>query len=89
VDGLARDAGGGRHGRRIRIVPIAEVSYNTRVMTTTAAPAPADLVADACRLIERTDDRVPTVAELAAELDVSPDGLRRAIGRVLGVTPRQ
>jgi AraC family transcriptional regulator of adaptative response/methylated-DNA-[protein]-cysteine methyltransferase len=47
------------------------------------------LVTDACRLIEATDDRVPTAPELAAALDVSPDQLRRAFTRVLGVTPRQ
>jgi AraC family transcriptional regulator of adaptative response/methylated-DNA-[protein]-cysteine methyltransferase len=47
------------------------------------------LVTDACRLIEATDDRVPTAPELAAALDVSPDQLRRAFTQVLGVTPRQ
>jgi AraC family transcriptional regulator of adaptative response/methylated-DNA-[protein]-cysteine methyltransferase len=47
------------------------------------------LVTDACRLIEATDDRVPTTAELARALDVSTDALRRAFSRVLGVTPRQ
>jgi AraC family transcriptional regulator of adaptative response/methylated-DNA-[protein]-cysteine methyltransferase len=47
------------------------------------------LVTDACRLIEATDDRVPTTTELARALDVSTDALRRAFSRVLGVTPRQ
>ena len=47
------------------------------------------LVTEACRLIEATDDRVPTAPELARALDVSPDQLRRAFARVLGVTPRQ
>jgi AraC family transcriptional regulator of adaptative response/methylated-DNA-[protein]-cysteine methyltransferase len=47
------------------------------------------LVTDACRLIEATEDRVPSAPELAAALDVSPDQLRRAFARVLGVTPRQ
>jgi AraC family transcriptional regulator, regulatory protein of adaptative response / methylated-DNA-[protein]-cysteine methyltransferase len=47
------------------------------------------LVTEACRLIEATDDRVPTVPELARALDVSADQLRRAFTRVLGVTPRQ
>ena len=47
------------------------------------------LVTEACRLIEATDDRVPTVPELARALDVSADHLRRAFTRVLGVTPRQ
>ena len=62
-----------------------------RAMTTTAAPtdASADLVEAACRLIDATDDRVPPVAELADALAVSPDVLRRAFSRVLGVTPRQ
>lgn len=60
--------------------------------TTTRRDAPTEateLVEAACRFIERTDDRVPTVAELADALDCSPDGLRRAFSRVLGVTPRQ
>jgi AraC family transcriptional regulator of adaptative response/methylated-DNA-[protein]-cysteine methyltransferase len=47
------------------------------------------LVTQACRLIEATDDRVPTAPELADALDVSTDQLRRAFTRVLGVTPRQ
>ncbi len=47
------------------------------------------LVTDACRLIEATDDRVPGAPELARALAVSPDQLRRAFTRVLGVTPRQ
>jgi len=47
------------------------------------------LVTDACRLIEATDDRVPTAPELARALDVSTDALRRAFRQVLGVTPRQ
>jgi len=47
------------------------------------------LVTDACRLIEATDDRVPTAPELAHALDVSTDALRRAFRQVLGVTPRQ
>ena len=48
-----------------------------------------ELVEAACRLIQETDDRVPTVAELAEALTVSPDVLRRAFSRVLWVTPRQ
>jgi len=63
-------------------------------MTTTTTPnaAPSEtteLVGAACRRIAATDDRVPTVAELAEDLSVSPDVLRRAFSRVLGVTPRQ
>jgi AraC family transcriptional regulator of adaptative response/methylated-DNA-[protein]-cysteine methyltransferase len=60
-----------------------------RVGEAAQPPTSTDLVADACRLIDATDDRVPTVAELAAAVGVSPDGLRRAFSRVLGVTPRQ
>ncbi len=52
-------------------------------------PMPTTLVAEACRLIEATDDRIPTAPELARALDVSPDQLRRAFTRTLGVTPRQ
>lgn len=47
------------------------------------------LVTEACRLLESSDDRVPTAPELAAALDVTPDQLRRAFHHVLGVTPRQ
>jgi len=63
-------------------------------MTTTttrpdACSEASTLVEAACRRIAATDDRVPTVAEVAGDLDVSPDVLRRAFSRVLGVTPRQ
>lgn len=68
-------------------------SYNKGMTATTdSPPAPVeltDLVGAACRRIDATDDRVPTVAELADEVGVSPDVLRRAFARVLGVTPRQ
>jgi AraC family transcriptional regulator, regulatory protein of adaptative response / methylated-DNA-[protein]-cysteine methyltransferase len=49
----------------------------------------SELVEAVCRRIQETDDRVPTVAELAEALEVSPDVLRKAFSRVLGVTPRQ
>jgi len=75
------------------------LSYKGGVTTTivpieTSNDAPADaqgraLVEDACTRIAGIDDRIPTTAEVAAELDVSPDALRRAFVRVLGVTPRQ
>ena len=58
-------------------------------MTTASPLAPEDMVTSACRVIDATDDRVPTVAELADAVGVSPDALRRAFSRVLGVTPRQ
>lgn len=87
MDGVAR----GR--RRKRIVSPHRVSYNGDMTMTSASPAaPADLtdlVESACRQIDATDDRVPTVGELADGLGVSPDALRRAFARVLGVTPRQ
>lgn len=57
--------------------------------TPTSSIGVPDLVAAACRLIADEDERVPTVAELAEALDVSPDALRRAFSRHLGVTPRQ
>jgi AraC family transcriptional regulator of adaptative response/methylated-DNA-[protein]-cysteine methyltransferase len=50
---------------------------------------PTTLVTEACRLMEATDDRVPSAPELARALAVSPDQLRRAFTRTLGVTPRQ
>ncbi len=50
---------------------------------------PTTLVTQACRLIEATDDRVPSAPELARALAVSPDQLRRAFTQALGVTPRQ
>lgn len=65
-------------------------SYNRGMTITTASPlAPEDVVTGACRVIDATDDRVPTVAELADAVGVSPDTLRRSFSRVLGVTPRQ
>lgn len=68
-------------------------SYNGGV-TTTVAPTTSPtglraLVEDACDRIAAIDDRIPTTAEIADGLDVSPDSLRRAFVRVLGVTPRQ
>ena len=69
-------------------------SYNGGV-TTTLAPTPrsesdaAEVVTTACDRIAAIDDRIPTTAEIAAGLGVSPDALRRAFVRVLGVTPRQ
>ena len=57
------------------------MAYITGMATT--------LVTEACRLIQATDDRVPTAPELARALDVTPDALRRAFRQVLGVTPRQ
>lgn len=70
-----------------------EVPYNGGMTTTeTRRDAPADqseLVESACRLIQQTDDRVPTVAELADALEATPDVLRKSFSRVLGVTPRQ
>ena len=68
-------------------------------MTTTAAPttrpaaATGECVADACRWIEArvadgTDGAV-VLADVAAAVGASPDTLRRAFVRALGVTPRQ
>ena len=81
--------------RRKRIAVSGTPSYNSG-MTTTLSPidAPTDprgraLVEDACARIAAIDDRIPTTAEVASELRVSPDALRRAFVRVLGVTPRQ
>ena len=67
--------------RRKRIAVPPAMSYISGMANT--------LVTDACRLIEATDDRVPTAPELARALDVSTDALRRAFRQVLGVTPRQ
>jgi AraC family transcriptional regulator, regulatory protein of adaptative response / methylated-DNA-[protein]-cysteine methyltransferase len=67
--------------RRKRIAVPTGMAYISGMANT--------LVTDACRLIEATDDRVPTAPELARALDVSTDALRRAFRQVLGVTPRQ
>jgi AraC family transcriptional regulator, regulatory protein of adaptative response / methylated-DNA-[protein]-cysteine methyltransferase len=67
--------------RRKRIAVPPAMAYISAMANT--------LVTDACRLIEATDDRVPTAPELARALDVSTDALRRAFRQVLGVTPRQ
>jgi AraC family transcriptional regulator of adaptative response/methylated-DNA-[protein]-cysteine methyltransferase len=70
-----------RNSRRKRIAVPPAMAYISGMANT--------LVTDACRLIEATDDRVPTAPELARALDVSTDALRRAFRQVLGVTPRQ
>jgi AraC family transcriptional regulator of adaptative response/methylated-DNA-[protein]-cysteine methyltransferase len=49
----------------------------------------SDRVAAACRLLAACDDGVPALAEVAAQIGVSPDALRRAFVRKLGVTPRK
>jgi AraC family transcriptional regulator, regulatory protein of adaptative response / methylated-DNA-[protein]-cysteine methyltransferase len=67
--------------RRKRIAVPPAMAYISGMANT--------LVTDACRLIQATDDRVPTAPELARALDVSTDALRRAFRQVLGVTPRQ
>jgi AraC family transcriptional regulator of adaptative response/methylated-DNA-[protein]-cysteine methyltransferase len=56
-----------------------------------ALPATRDreLVEAACRHLDDADDRVPTLHELARTLRASPDSLRGAFRRLLGVTPRQ
>jgi AraC family transcriptional regulator of adaptative response/methylated-DNA-[protein]-cysteine methyltransferase len=59
-------------------------------MTTTD---PGDTVAEACRFLEArvadgVDGAVP-LADVAAAVGASPDALRRAFVRTLGVTPRQ
>ena len=48
-----------------------------------------EVVGAACRLLEASDERALTAAELAEALDVSTDVLRRSFRRVLDVTPRQ
>ena len=63
-------------------------------MTTTNATGPvADTVADACRFLEtRVADGsggVVPLADVASAVGTSPDALRRAFVRTLGVTPRQ
>jgi AraC family transcriptional regulator of adaptative response/methylated-DNA-[protein]-cysteine methyltransferase len=59
-------------------------------MTTTDA---RDAVADACRFLERRlaegPDGVVPLADVADAVGTSPDALRRAFVRTLGVTPRQ
>jgi len=61
--------------------------------TTNRADPAADTVADACRFLEARvadgpDGAVP-LADVAAAVGTSPDALRRAFTRTLGVTPRQ
>lgn len=60
--------------------------------TMTKQTAPRDrvaLVTAACRRIEEARDGPPALAFLAAELDTTPDRLRRAFEHVLGLTPHQ
>ncbi|HZP29396.1 MAG TPA: methylated-DNA--[protein]-cysteine S-methyltransferase [Acidimicrobiia bacterium] len=57
--------------------------------TTTGTDEWSERVATACRLLEGCDDGVPQLADVAAQVGVSPDALRRAFVRKLGVTPRK
>ena len=61
--------------------------------TTNSTDAATHTVADACRFLEArvadgTDGVVP-LADVATAVGTSPDALRRAFVRTLGVTPRQ
>src|SRR4051794_41710897 len=61
--------------------------------TTNGTDAATDTVADACRFLETrmadgADGAVP-LADVATAVGSSPDSLRRAFVRTLGVTPRQ
>jgi AraC family transcriptional regulator of adaptative response/methylated-DNA-[protein]-cysteine methyltransferase len=58
-------------------------------MATTDTDEWSDRVATACRLLATCDDGVPALADVAAQVGVSPDALRRAFVRKLGVTPRK
>ncbi|NNL84496.1 MAG: bifunctional DNA-binding transcriptional regulator/O6-methylguanine-DNA methyltransferase Ada [Myxococcales bacterium] len=48
-----------------------------------------DKVVAACRYIEAQRDRVPTLAELGAQVGLSATHLQRVFKRTLGVSPRQ
>lgn len=51
------------------------------------APNPArDKVLAACRYIEECD-RIPTLAELSAEVEMSPSHLQRVFKQIVGITP--
>jgi len=60
----------------------------TRPMTTETDEW-SERIATACRLLADCDEGVPALADVAAEIGVSPDALRRAFVRKLGVTPRK
>lgn len=52
------------------------------------APNPArDKVIAACRYIEAQWDRIPTLAELGAQVEMSPSHLQRVFKQIVGVTP--
>ena len=57
--------------------------------TNTETDEWSERVATACRLLGSCDDGVPALADVAAQVGVSPDALRRAFVRKLGVTPRK
>jgi AraC family transcriptional regulator, regulatory protein of adaptative response / methylated-DNA-[protein]-cysteine methyltransferase len=62
----------------------------TNPMTNRADDAQwKERVETACRLLEANDEGVPALADVAADVGVSPDALRRAFVRLLGVTPRK
>lgn len=48
-----------------------------------------ELARRACRMIDGHPDGIPTLAELGAELAVSPHHLQRTFKRVMGISPRQ
>lgn len=48
-----------------------------------------ELIAAICRYLEQPHERIPTLAELAAQFHLSPYHLQRSFKRVTGVSPRQ
>ncbi|MFQ5784534.1 MAG: bifunctional DNA-binding transcriptional regulator/O6-methylguanine-DNA methyltransferase Ada [Alphaproteobacteria bacterium] len=60
-----------------------------RPRETPAQDARCAAVRRACRLIEAADERAPTLAEIGAEVGLSPHHLQRSFKRLVGVSPRQ
>ena len=60
-----------------------------RPQGTSRAQEQAAWVAEACRRLAASEERRPRLADLGAELGLSPHHLQRTFKQVMGVTPRQ
>jgi len=82
---------------RVEFFPVPEAALQAgyrackrcRPETATPADPRVDVARRVCRAVEARADAVPTLAELGAEVGVSPHHLQRSFKAVMGISPRQ
>ena len=63
--------------------------FRCKPRETAAADPRIEAVRQTCRHIEDADESPPTLATLAAQVDLSPHHLQRTFKRYMGISPRQ